>query len=96
MTSNKNIIAAINYFKNNSSINSKAPQAFLNEEERGAIFESGKFRVSLYKVLLFFHVSDAIKNGTLNLKYSLKYRNFEDYLIDKEEWKQNKKSLGHL
>ena len=93
VTSNKNIIAAINYFKNNSSINSKAPQAFLNEEERGAIFESGKFRVSLYKVLLFFHVSDAIKNGTLNLKYSLKYRNFEDYLIDKEEWKQNKKSL---
>jgi hypothetical protein len=48
VTSNKNIIAAINYFKNNSSINSKAPQAFLNEEERGAIFESGKFRVSLY------------------------------------------------
>jgi len=36
--------------------------------------------VSLYKILLFFHVSDAIKNGTLNLKYSYRYRNFVDYL----------------
>ncbi|QSZ43184.1 Tn3 family transposase (plasmid) [Sulfurimonas aquatica] len=100
--SNKNIIAAINYFKNSSYISSTAPKEFLDEEERITIFESGKFRVSLYKVLLFFHVSDAIKNGTLNLKYSLKYRNFEDYLIDKEEWKENNESfikvheLGHL
>jgi len=92
-SSNKNIIAAINYFKNSSYISSTAPKEFLDEEERIVIFESGKFRISLYKVLLFFHVSDAIKNGTLNLKYSLKYRNFEDYLIDKEEWKRNKDSF---
>jgi len=92
-TSNKNIIAAIKHFRESSIITTKAPKDFLSDEEKTAIYESGKFRVSLYKSLLFFHVSDAIKNGTLNLKYSLKYRNFEDYLIDKDEWEKNQDTL---
>ena len=92
-TSNKHIIAAIKHFKDTSNITIKAPKEFLSAEEKTAVYESGKFRVSLYKALLFFHVSDDIKNGTLNLKYSLKYRNFEDYLIDKNEWKNNKDTL---
>ncbi|MDQ7060686.1 MAG: hypothetical protein Q9M43_05945 [Sulfurimonas sp.] len=65
--SNKNIIAAIKHFKDTSNITTTAPREFLSEEEQTAIYDSGKFRVSLYKALLFFHVSDAIKNGTLNL-----------------------------
>jgi TnpA family transposase len=92
-TSNKNIIAVIKYFRETSNITTKAPKEFLSDEEKTAVYDSGKFRISLYKALLFFHVSDAIKNGTLNLTYSLKYRNFEDYLIDKEEWKKNKETL---
>ena len=92
-TSNKNIIAAIKHFRETSNIATKAPKEFLSDEEKTAVYDSGKFRVSLYKALLFFHVSDAIKNGTLNLKYSLKYRNFEDYLIDKDEWENNKEAL---
>ena len=92
-TSNKSIIAAIKYFRETPNTTSKAPKEFLCDEEKTAVYDSGKFRVSLYKALLFFHVSDAIKNGTLNLKYSLKYRNFEDYLIDKDEWKKRKDSL---
>jgi len=92
-TSNKNIIAAINYFRETSNITTKAPREFLSDEEKTAVYDSGKFRVSLYKALLFFHVSDAIKNGTLNLKYSLKYRNFEDYLINNDEWNNNKETL---
>lgn len=92
-SSNKHIIEAINYFRDISSITNKAPQDFLDDEEKSAVFESGKFRVSLYKILLFFHVSDAIKNGTLNLKYSYRYRNFDDYLISKEEFKKDKDLL---
>ncbi len=100
--SNKNLIEAINYFKNNPTLTNKAPKAFLEEEESAAVFESGKFRVSLYKILLFFHVSSAIKNGTLNLKYSYRFRNFDDYMLDKEYWTKNKDFLlakhemGHL
>ncbi len=92
-TSNKNIILAINYFKNNTTITNKAPQEFLNDEEIVTIFDGGKFRVSLYKVLLFFYISDAIKNGTLNLKYSIKYKNFEHYMIDKDVWIKKKDTL---
>ena len=92
-TSNKSIIAAIKYFRETSNITNKSPKEFLNDEEKTTVYDSGKFRVSLYKSLLFFHVSDAIKNGTLNLKYSLKYRNFEDYLIDKDEWEKSRDSL---
>jgi len=95
-TSNNNIVTAVKYFKDSSNITTTAPKEFLSDEERTAVYESGKFRISLYKVLLFFHVSDAIKNGTLNLKYSVKYRNFEDYLIDKDEWKKNKDALLKL
>jgi TnpA family transposase len=91
--SNKNLIEAINYFKNNPTITNKAPKAFLDEEECIAVFDGDKFKVSLYKILLFFHVSDAIKNGTLNLKYSYRYKNFDDYMIDKDDWIKNKDLL---
>ena len=91
--SNKNLIEAIKYFKNNPILTHKAPKAFLDEEERITVFDGDKFRVSLYKILLFFHVSDAIKNGTLNLKYSYRYKNFDDYMIDKDDWTKNKELL---
>lgn len=93
-SSHKDMIEAINYFKSrDGDILKDAPGGFLNEEERTYIFEEGNFRVSLYKILLFFHISDAIKSGRLNLKYSYRYQNFERYLIDKEEWKANKDVL---
>lgn len=101
-TSNGNMIAAIKYFKNNPTMTDKAPKEFLNDEEKKVIFESGKFRVSLYKIILFFHVSDAIKSGTLNLKYSNRYKDFDSYLFDKDEWSKDQDTLlkthelGHL
>ena len=92
-TSNANMIAAIKYFKDNPTMTDKAPKEFLNDEEKKVIFDSGKFRVSLYKIILFFHVSDAIKSGTLNLKYSYRYKDFDSYLIDKDEWDKDRDQL---
>ncbi|NEW61103.1 Tn3 family transposase [Sulfurovum sp. bin170] len=93
-SSHKNIIEAINYFKNrDGDVQKDSPRAFLSEEEQQVIFEEGKFRISLYKILLFFHIGDAIKSGRLNLKHSYRYQNFESYLIDKEEWKKYKDAL---
>jgi TnpA family transposase len=91
--SNKNLIDAIDYFKKNSILTNKAPQEFLDEEERDVVFKEGKFRISLYKVLLFFHINDAVRKGKLNLKYSYKFRKFDDYMIDKEYWLKNKELL---
>ncbi|PHR71089.1 MAG: transposase [Arcobacter sp.] len=93
VSSNKDIIIAINYFKNNTNINEKAPRAFLDNQEQEMIFNNGKFKISLYKILLFFAVSNNIKSGTLNLKYSYRYQSFEKYLINKEAWEKSKDNL---
>lgn len=93
-SSHKDMIEAIRYFKNrDGDILKDAPRTFLSEEEQTYIFEEDNFRISLYKIFLFFHISDAIKSGRLNLKYSYRYQNFERYLINKEEWKANKDAL---
>lgn len=92
-SSDKNIITAINHFRTASSISSKSPSGFLDEDEKNAVFDKDKFRISLYKTLLFFHVSDSIKKGTLHLKYSVKYRNIEEYLISEDVWKKDKNKL---
>ena len=94
-SSNKNLINAINYFKDFSIIKKDAPIDFLNDDEKLAIFDTddGKMKISLYKALLFIHISDGIRSGILNLKYSYKYKSFEEYLISKEEFTNKKNEL---
>lgn len=92
-SSNKNLILAINYFKNNTNINKNAPIEFLYEDEQEAILDADKIKISLYKALLFIHISDGIKSGILNLKYSYIYKSFKSYLIPKEEYKEQKDKL---
>jgi TnpA family transposase len=92
-SSNKNLLDAIKYFKKTSNIKQDAPLYFLDEDEKIAIHSEGKIRISLYKAFLFVHVSDGIKSGILNLKHSYKYKNFEEYLIPKDEFTNNKKEL---
>lgn len=93
-SSNKHLITAIKYFKDNSNLKKDSPINFLENDEKIALFDSGgNIRVSLYKALLFIHISDGIKSGILNLKYSYKYKSFEEYLIPKEEFIKDKKKL---
>ncbi len=92
-SSEKKLISAIDYFKNNTTITDKAPREFLDVDERTQVFENPGFRVSLYKALLFFAVSDGMKAGTLNLRYSFRYQSLEKYLIDKDEWRADKKTI---
>ena len=61
--------------------------AFLTPEQRSLIVaQDGKFRVSLYKALLYLAVADAVKSGVLNLLHSEKYRSLDDYMIPKIDW----------
>lgn len=93
--SNNVLISAISHFKEkDSKLDNNAPMEFLTAEEEGAVNpQEGKFRVSLYKILLFMNVSDAIKSGELNLKYSYRYLSIDDYLIDKTTWIKNRGAL---
>jgi TnpA family transposase len=70
-----------------------APAAFLAADERAVIWKDGRFRVSLYKVLLFRHVAGAIKSGSLNLEQSHKRRPLESYLIDGTRWRAEREQL---
>jgi hypothetical protein len=72
-----------------------SPVEFLAAGERGSLTRpDGKFRVSLYKILLYIEVADAIKSGALNLLHSEKYRSLDDYLIPKADW--DAKKVGYL
>ncbi len=70
-----------------------APSAFLAGDERAAVWKEGKFRISLYKALLFRHVAGAIKSGSLNLEQSHRRRPLESYLIDRTRWQAEREQL---
>ncbi len=91
--SNTHLIKAIEYFKRvDGNVNRDAPVEFLTKKEQEIVFGE-KFKVSLYKALFFFAVSDGVKSGALNLKYSYRYQNFDRYLINKDEWDNNKSEI---
>ena len=86
------LLKALEYFQtHHNSLDKNAPIAFLEADERSALNASdGKFRVSLYKALLFIKTAKAIKSGALNLLYSEKYRSLDDYLIPKTDWEKHR------
>ena len=85
---------AIEHFKEqDGGVDKSMPIGFLDAEERAALNKDGKFRVSLYKALLFLHVQNGIKSGALNLEHSYKYRPLDDYLIDRARWQHDKQQL---
>lgn len=85
---------AIEHFKEkDGAVDKAAPTGFLDSTEREVVHKDGKFRVSLYKALLFLHVQSAIKSGALNLEHSYKYRPLDHYLIDRTRWQRDKQQL---
>ena len=51
------------------------------------------FQNKLYKMFLYQAINDGIKSGSLNFNHSYRYRFLEEYLISKQEWKENKDQL---
>lgn len=94
-TSAEKIIEAIEYYKGKEGlIGADAPVDFLEiAEQKVIVDEKGKYRISLYKVLLFEKIAAAIKSGALNLRHSYKYRSFDDYLIPQRIWETQKIEL---
>jgi hypothetical protein len=88
------LLDALQYFKDkDGAVDKHAPLALLAPEERRAVTELGRFRVSLYKAFLFLHTQRAIKAGTLNLEHSYKYRPLDEYLIEGGRWQRDKEVL---
>ena len=94
-TSSERLFKAIEYYRSkDGDLADDAPRDFLDSNEQAMVFDSnGKFRISLYKVLLFEKVADGIKSGSLNLRNSYRYRAFDDYLIRKDVWRHKRDAL---
>jgi hypothetical protein len=90
----RKLVDAVEHFKEkDGAVDKSAPAGFLDPEEGAAVQKEGKFRVSLYKALLFLHVQSGIKSGALNLEHSYKCRPLDDYLIDRVRWQRDKQHL---
>jgi hypothetical protein len=91
------LLAAIEHYQHKySALTQTAPVGFWEHHERHLLTDaSGKFRVSLYKTLLFIKISESIKAGPLNLKHSYKYRSLDDYLIAKAAWDAHRDDYLH-
>ena len=87
-TSSQPLLEAVDYYrKTDGQVTQKAPKDFLDSEEQERLFdEEGKFKRSLYKVLLFHKITLAVKSGAVNLQHSMKYLSFDQYLIPKNVW----------
>ena len=57
--------AAEEIWATDGALDRTAPVEFLAADELAAVWKGDKFRISLYKVLLFQHVASAIKSGSL-------------------------------
>jgi TnpA family transposase len=86
------LLKALHYFQaHGGNLDKNAPVDFLKADERSVLVASdGKFRVSLYKILLFIKTAKAIKSSSINLLYSEKYRSLDDYLIPKTDWENQR------
>ena len=97
--SQKSFIKAIEHYKNNNGkLNSSTPKDFLEKNIQSLLFQKDEnntkhFRISLYKILFFIEISQAIKSGKLNLLNSYRYRAFESYLLDINKFKKEKMDL---
>jgi TnpA family transposase len=82
------LLEALAQYRHKAGVPDKtSPVEFLGAGERGSLTgPDGKFRISLYKILLYVEIAEAIKSGALNLLYSEKYRSLDDYLIPRADW----------
>jgi len=92
ITSSKSLLSAIDYYREKeANIDYRAPINFLDYDEQQHIYdEQKKFRVSLYKILLFRKISDSLRSGELNIRHSYMNKSLDDYIIPKSTWEVNK------
>jgi hypothetical protein len=83
------------------AIDESAPIDFLRQEELSAV-SKGKFRVSLYKALLFIHSFNSFTSDPASKRERLTsstptntdyWRPLEDYLISNQRWQKEKEGL---
>jgi TnpA family transposase len=105
-TTQSHLLTAICYFQERAGDLPPSPALpidFLDMADRQQIFTAaGRLRISLYKVLLFRAVRDALRDGSLTVLSSYEYRSVDEYQIPQAQWQlyrddylQRANLLGH-
>jgi TnpA family transposase len=93
-TGSPQLLSALHYFQERKGelIPSPAlPLDFLDLSDRQHVFTAaGKLRISLYKVLLFVAVRDALRDGSLTVLSSYDYRSVDEYQIPRAQWQTHR------
>ena len=86
---------AIDYYQDKKGrIEEHAPTEFLSATQQKHLHTKDKqWRTSLYKVLLFIAIVDAMKANTLTLSASYRYQHLDHYLSEKEAWEENRAEI---
>ena len=95
VTSEESLVVAIQHYRtSDADVGKSSPVKFLKENEANILYIENKFRVSLYKALLFVHMADAIKKSShLNFIHSYRYKAIQEYLIDEKDWQSQREKL---
>lgn len=81
------LYSAIQRFKQTKgNIDNKFPISFMTKSEQGFVETDKVINKSLYKVLLFMHIADAVKRDSLSIVDSYRYKKLDKYLISPERW----------
>jgi TnpA family transposase len=96
-SSHPHLTKAIGYYqqhKGELGNTSPVPIEFLSMAEQQHVYtEKGKLRVSLYKVLLFRAIRDALRDGTLTVLSSYEHRSVDEYQIPRAQWKAHREEF---
>jgi len=89
------LLKAILHFKQTQGdIGQSPPLEFLTENEIEKVCtEENPLRVSLYKSLFFFHITDAIKSGGLIFDSTYRFKGIFDYMVDDITWAEQRDNL---
>lgn len=92
LTAHPHLLKAVLYFQQRQGeivASPAVPLDFLDLVERQHVFtQTGKLRVSLYKVFLFRAVRDGLRDGSLTVLSSYEHRSVEEYQIPPQQWQQ--------
>lgn len=94
-TSSEDIFEAVKYYKEKKgNIYGNVPISFISQSDIKWIYkEEDTINPQIYKTYLFRGVAEHIKAGTLNLRFSDKYKAIHEYLISEEIWDKDKVEL---
>jgi TnpA family transposase len=92
---NTDLLAAIHFYCNSpKKIDDNTPVDFLTTAEQAHLYaDDGYQTLTKYRVLLLMAVARCLKNKSLTLTYSYRYRQTPSYMISKEEWAANSTQL---